>query len=99
MPMKAESIEIENVLRPGKTYRANREKYEAMREALVGVLPRSVPGFSVEEMIAAVKPRLPDALFPGGETAGWWVKAVQLDLEAKGLVRREGKPLRFRLAA
>jgi hypothetical protein len=45
-----------------------------------------------------VKPRLPDDLFPGGKTSGWWLKCVQLDLEAKGIVaRHKTKPLRFSL--
>ena len=34
-------------------------------------------------------PQLPEQLFPGRAKAGWWTKAVQLDLEAKGLVARE----------
>jgi hypothetical protein len=47
-------------------------------------------------MVDAVRPKLPDALFPGGKTAGWWAKTVQLDLEAKGVVlRHQGKPLRW----
>jgi hypothetical protein len=33
---------------------------------------------------------------PGGAKAGWWVKTVQLDLEAKGIVVRDGgRPLRW----
>jgi hypothetical protein len=49
-------------------------------------------------MIAATKRHLPEDLFPGGAKAGWWVKCVQLDLEAKGLVVRDraAKPLRWR---
>jgi len=44
----------------------------------------------------AVVPHLPDDLFPGGAKAGWWSKAVQLDLEAKGVIARESsKPLRW----
>jgi hypothetical protein len=32
----------------------------------------------------------------GDDKAGWWAKAVQLDLEAKGIVVREvTKPLRW----
>jgi hypothetical protein len=32
----------------------------------------------------------------GGAKAGWWSKAVQFDLEAKGVIAREpGKPLRW----
>jgi hypothetical protein len=37
--------------------------------------------------------------FPGGAKAGWWAKAVQLDLEAKGVVKREKtSPIRLYLA-
>ena len=39
-----EKIEIENVNTPGKITRVNRAKYEAMREALLAVLPRGAPG-------------------------------------------------------
>ena len=35
-------------------------------------------------------------LDPDGAKAGWWTKAVQLDLEAKGIIRREKvTPLRL----
>jgi hypothetical protein len=41
-------------------------------------------------------PHLPHDLFPGGAKAGWWSKAVQLELEAKGVIAREhSKPLRY----
>jgi hypothetical protein len=41
-------------------------------------------------------PTLPSCPNPGGAKAGWWVKTVQLDQEAKGSVVREpGKPLRW----
>jgi len=43
----------------------------------------------------AVVPHLPRDLLPGGAKAGWWSKAVQLDLEAKGVIAGKGsKPLR-----
>lgn len=90
-------IEIENFTSPGNTYRVDRAKYEAMREALLKVLPDRAPGLSVAEAKAALLPLLPDALFPGGDKAGWWLKAAQLDLEAKGVIVREAtKPLRLR---
>ena len=55
-----------------------------------------VPGITIAEAPARVKAHLPEALFPGGEKAGWWFKAAQLDLEAKGIIRRENaKPLRL----
>jgi hypothetical protein len=48
------------------------------------------------EVIEAVKPLLDQTLFPGGDTAGWWVKSVQLDLEAKKVITRGPKaPVRL----
>ena len=93
-----EKIVIENINKPGYTERVNREKYEAMRTALLSVLPKSSPGLTAAEAKDALIPLLPQSLFPGGAKAGWWLKAVQLDLEAKRLVVRENtRPLRFRL--
>ena len=83
--MPDDKIEIENINTPGRTERVNRAKYQAMRDALMAVLPDSAPGLKVPEAKAAL---LPDALFPAGATAGWWLKAAQLDLEAKGIIKR-----------
>ncbi|RDZ28437.1 DUF6958 family protein [Lysobacter silvisoli] len=92
--MPEDKIEIQNVNTPGRTERVDRAKYTAMREALLAVLPSKAPGMTVADAKAALLPRLPDALFPQGKTAGWWLKAVQLDLEAKGvIVRAPVKPV------
>ena len=89
-------IEIENVLRPGRTTRVDADKYDAMKRAFVSVLPATSPGLTAAEIGAAVLRHLPQDLFPGGAKAGWWKKAVQLDLEAKGVIAREDtKPLRW----
>ena len=94
--MPEEKIEIENVTSPGRTERVNRAKYEAMRDALLAVLPDTAPGLKVPDVKATLLPLLPDALFPAGEKAGWWLKAVQLDLEAKGVIRRApSKPVQL----
>jgi hypothetical protein len=96
MAKSDDRVEIENFTSPGKTYRVDRAKYEAMRGALLKVLPDNAPGLSVAEAKAALLPLLPAALFPGGDKAGWWLKAAQLDLEAKGVIVREpSKPLRL----
>lgn len=95
----AEKVTVQNVNVPGHEHRVDREMYEAMRAALIEVLPAQPPGLTQAELFAAVIPRLPTDLFPGGAKAGWWAKTVQLDLEAKGLVAREPtKPLRWRRA-
>ncbi len=94
--MPDDKIEVESITTPGRTRRVDRAKYTAMRAALLAVLPEAVPGMSVAEAKAALLSRLPDALFPQGNTAGWWLKAVQLDLEAKGIISRApGKPVRL----
>jgi hypothetical protein len=89
-------VTVENVNHPDYRGRVNAEKYQAMRTALLAVLPVSPPGLTQSEMTEGVKAHLPDDLFPGGSTAGWWAKTVQLDLEAKNVVvRHGGKPLRW----
>lgn len=91
-----DKIEIENINTPGRTERVHRAKYEAMREALVAVLPAEAPGLTVAEAKAKLIPLLPADLFPGGAKAGWWLKAAQLDLEAKGVIKRaDTKPMRL----
>jgi hypothetical protein len=89
-------MKVENVLRPGSTYTVDGAKYEAMKKAYLAVLPKAPPGLTAAEIGKALLPHLSDEHFPGGAKAGWWAKAVQLDLEAKGIVARtESRPLRL----
>jgi hypothetical protein len=93
----SDKVGIENVNSPGRVVRVDAAKYEAMKTAVLAVLPSKSPGLTVAELKQRVLPRLPDDLFPGGAKAGWWLKGVQLDLEAKKLIVREDtKPLRLR---
>ncbi len=96
MPDAAGRIEIENVVSPHHRQKVDRIKYMAMREALLAVLPNDPPGLTVAEAKDALLPGLPEELWPGGAKAGWWLKAVQLDLEAKGVIGRAAtKPVRL----
>lgn len=96
MPDADDRIAIENPNSPGRTTRVDRAKYTAMREALMAVLPAGPPGMTVAEAKAALLSILSGDQFPGGEKAGWWLKAVQLDLEAKGTIARgAGSPVRL----
>jgi hypothetical protein len=82
----------ENINVPGQTSHVN----AAMSQAMLQVLPGKEPGLTQAEICEAVIPHLPEDLYPGGSTAGWWAKTVQLDLEPKGIVVREPtKPLRW----
>jgi len=93
---KPEKIEVENVNVPGKTTRVNAAKYEAMKDAMLRVLPHGAPGLTQAQIRETAIPHLVEQLYPKGATAGWWAKTVQLDLEAKGIVVREAcKPLRW----
>lgn len=85
-------IEIENILQPGKTYRVDAAKFQAMRAAFLAAVPDTAHGATPAQILVAARPHLPADLFPGGEKAGWWSKAVQLDLEAKRMIRRSDTP-------
>jgi len=89
------SVRTPNV--PGYTTTVDRTMYDAVKKALLRILPRERPGMTQSEMMKAVLPHLPQDLFPRGAKASWWTKCVQLDLEARGDVVREstGKPLRW----
>lgn len=87
--MPDEKIAVENVNHPGKTERVDAAKYEAMKTAMLAAFPHGTPGMILDDLRERVKPDLPQDLFPGGKTAGWWIKCVQLDLEAKGVLARE----------
>lgn len=93
---KSATIAVENVNHPGQVQRLDAGKYEAMKRAVLKVLPKASPGQTIAQVQHDVLAHLPEDLFPGGATAGWWMKAVQLDLEAKGIITREKtKPLRL----
>jgi hypothetical protein len=96
---KTAKIALENVNHPGQIRQVDGEMYEAMKRAFLKILPETSPGLTVAEVQECVLAHLPEDLFPGGAKAGWWTKAVQLDLEARGVVAREKtRPLRLRKA-
>ena len=92
----AARVVVENVNHPSKRRAVDAAKYQTMRRAILTVLPSRSPGLTLAETSTAILPHLPDALFPGGAHAGWWLKTVQLDLEAKKVITRETMtPLRL----
>ena len=91
-----ERVEMRSITSPGFKLNVDKAKYDAMKAALLAAVPKGQPGSTIAEVREGVMPLLPDALFPGGAKAGWWLKGVQLDLEARGtLVRENTKPLRL----
>jgi hypothetical protein len=95
--MASTKVAVENVNHPGSVTNLDADKYDAMKRAIIKVLPRTSPGLTLQETRERLLAHLPQQLFPDGAKAGWWFKAVQLDLEAKRVIAREPtKPLRLR---
>jgi hypothetical protein len=68
--------------------RIHRWKYEAVREAILSVLPSQEPGLLFKELPARVRGALStDALSDLG-SVGWYTTTVKLDLEARGEISR-----------
>jgi hypothetical protein len=90
-------VEVENVNVPGRRHNVDGAKYAAMKAALLKILPRKRPGMTQQEMCQAILSRLSEKEFPGGAKAMWWLKTVQLDLEAKEIIQRDRteRPLRW----
>ena len=85
--------------KPGSSWRVDAVKYEAMRKAMMKVLPRKAPGLTQAEMWDALARVAPKSHFPDRGKIGWWMKGVQLDLAVKKVVVREAtKPLRWHRA-
>lgn len=92
----SDKLDVMNVNVPGHVQRVDAGKYHAMKAAMLKVMANREPGLTAKEIKEAAIPHLPEDLFPGGKTAGWWQKTVQLDLEAKGVIARlQTSPLRF----
>jgi hypothetical protein len=76
-------IEVENV---------NAPDHKVNLDAMMAVI--SSEPMTYAAIKEGVLPILSQEHFPEGKTSGWWIKAVQLDLEAKGVVvRHKSKPL------
>lgn len=95
----SDKIEVENVNHPGHITWVDAVKYAAAKSALLVILTGQEQGLIQTEMMAAIKGQIDQRLFPNGAKSGWWMKTVQLDLEAKGQINRIAKkPLRWALA-
>ena len=86
---KQDKIAVENVNHPGKSRSVDRARYDAMKNAYLKVLPGKSPGLTLAEISVRLSRELSQDLYPDGARAGWWAKTIQLDLEAKRVIRRE----------
>jgi hypothetical protein len=97
MPQEKQ-VTAKNVNVPGYTQRLDATKFVPVRDVVLAVLADAPDGLTLDELNAAIRPHLPQDVFPGGEKVGWWMMAVKLDLEAKGEIERvpKSKPQRVR---
>ena len=84
--MPAEQVAVENVNAPGRTHRVAAAKSRAARDALLAAVPAAPPGLTWAEIQRAAVPELPEALFPAGAKAGWWLKNRPTRPRSQGLI-------------
>jgi len=70
-----------------KAPRVDAARYEAMRAAILAVVPRKGDGIPFAALPRLVAASLPKDAFRGASVP-WYVATVKLDLEARGLLRR-----------
>jgi len=97
---KSAKVPVANANHPNVVRNLDAIKYDAVKIALLKVLPKKAPGLTQTQLRAETAYHLPEHLFPNGEKSAWWIKSVQLDLEAKGVIAREldVHPLRWHKA-
>jgi len=66
-------------------------KYDAMRRALLKVIPRTKGGVRFGDLGDLVLDHLDAGAFPKGKSVLWYVTTVKQDLEARGLVEQVPK--------
>lgn len=96
MKSKSDKVGVENINVPGYTTRVDKKKYLAIKNSMMKVLPERPPGLNQNQIKEIITSMVPEKLFPNGEKVGWWSKTIQLDLEAKGVIKRlDKKPLEW----
>ncbi len=88
--MTASRIEVLNANTGRQDGTIERDKYEAMKSALLTVIPNTMDGTPFKTLVEQVAPLLPKAVFEGASVP-WYVTTVKLDLEARGLIERVPK--------
>lgn len=92
-----DKITVENVIRPASPSGSTRRNTSPCAMSRLTGQPAHDDYTAIKK---SIKPVLSQPLFPAGATSGWWIKYMQLDLEAKGEAgRTKDKPSRFFLTS
>ena len=82
-----QKIKTLNVNRGARGVRIDRDKYEAVKKAILLAVPRNLEGIAFQNLPRAVAARVPKPLFKGASIS-WYTTTVKLDLEARGVIER-----------
>lgn len=96
---KPRRVAVETVT-PGKLgTRIDGDKYDAMKAAILAVVPASADGVVSRDLPGRLRRELPAELFANASVT-WYYTTVKLDLEAKRLIERVpgSRPQRLRRA-
>ena len=88
MVAKKKSVKTRSIIKGSGGGRVMPEKYDAVKEALLAVIPRAREGIAVRDLPRLVAPKLPRTMLPRKGSASWLVTTVKLDLEARGVIER-----------
>lgn len=89
MTGKEDKVEVFNINKPGQSSFVQKDKYEEVKRVLKSMMPDRSPGLTQDEMAKLVIENVSTTVFEDRNRAGWWMKTVQLDLEARTVMIRE----------
>jgi hypothetical protein len=88
MTQVAKRIQLRHPDRAKAGARIELWKYEAVKRAILHVVPRKAPGLPFAGLAAGVSRELTRAERLKMGSIGWYTVSVKLDLEARGFLRR-----------
>jgi len=72
-----------------KTATIARDSYAVARRTVLSIVPATEPGITLNDYLAAVAAKLPQAKgWDPSLSASWYAMAMKLDLEARGELKR-----------
>jgi hypothetical protein len=97
-PAEPEMVELLNANTGRTGGRLPKRRYEAMRTALLKVIPITRTGIAYKDLNARVTPLLPAWWRKEGWSISWHIATVKLDLQARGLLENvpDARPMRVR---
>ena len=87
MSKLSSTIATKNPGKGKKGPRIDEARYDAMKAAILAVVPRDGDGVTFASLAKLVEKRLPGDVFAGASIP-WYATTVKLDLEARGLIER-----------